>query len=254
MIASFRQWLPAVSTAFLLATPVLLNASEIYVTDGVAINGYDPVAYCREHKPVKGGGRFTASHQGAKFHFSSQSNRDAFLRSPDRYAPQYGGYCAYGLVRGYKATTQPHAFTIVDDKLPALVKSPSDIQRLPSLAMGRPRLDYSWQLQIADGQKATMSHSPRLVTDDMSALRKAALQGGGIVQLPTIYICDDIDAGRLINVLPDWSPEPGIVRAIFPSRRGLLPSVRALVDFLARGCAIQRVAANKIVPPPTKFA
>jgi YHS domain-containing protein len=117
MIASFRQWLPAVSTAFLLAAPGLLHASEIYVSDGVAINGYDPVAYFTEHKPVKGSGRFTASHQGAKFHFSSQSNRDAFLRSPDRYAPQYGGYCAYGLARGYKATTQPQAFTIVDDKL-----------------------------------------------------------------------------------------------------------------------------------------
>jgi YHS domain-containing protein len=117
MIASVRQWLPAVSTAFLLAAPGLLHASEIYVTDGVAINGYDPVAYFTEHKPVKGSGRFMASHQGAKFHFSSQSNRDAFVRSPERYAPQYGGYCAYGLARGYKATTEPQAFTIVDDKL-----------------------------------------------------------------------------------------------------------------------------------------
>jgi DNA-binding transcriptional LysR family regulator len=120
--------------------------------------------------------------------------------------------------------------------------------------MGRPRLDYSWQLQSADGETVTMSHSPRLVTDGMSALREAALQGVGIVQLPTIYICDDIEAGRLINVLPDWSPEPGIVHAIFPSRQGLLPSVRALVDFLVRECAIQRAAANRIVPPPTRLA
>lgn len=147
-----------------------------------------------------------------------------------------------------------HCLVAAPDLLPAPVNSASDIQGLPSLAMGRPRPDYAWHLQSADGETAMISHSPRLVTDDMSALREAALQGVGIVQLPTIYVCDDIEAGRLINVLPDWSPEPGIVHAIFPSRRGLLPSIRALVDFLARECAIQRAAADRIVPPPTRLA
>jgi YHS domain-containing protein len=117
MISFFRLSLPTVVTAFLLATPAISQAGEIYTTDGVAINGYDPVAYFTEQAPVRGNAELTASYKGATFHFSSQQNRDAFIRSPERYAPQYGGYCAYGLARGYKATTQPQAFTIVDDKL-----------------------------------------------------------------------------------------------------------------------------------------
>lgn len=117
MTASYRLSLPTAVTAFLLTVPAVLQANEIYATDGVAINGYDPVAYFTERKPTKGNPEYSASHKGSKFHFSSQRHRDAFIRSPERYAPQYGGYCAYGLARGYKATTQPQAFTIVDDKL-----------------------------------------------------------------------------------------------------------------------------------------
>jgi DNA-binding transcriptional LysR family regulator len=74
----------------------------------------------------------------------------------------------------------------------------------------------------------------------MTALREAALGSVGIVQLPTIMIWRDIDAGQLVHVLPDWRPRAGIIHAVFPSRRGLLPSVRALLDFLARECAAQR--------------
>ncbi|CAH1651626.1 MAG: LysR family transcriptional regulator [Chelatococcus sp.] len=136
---------------------------------------------------------------------------------------------------------------------PALIigapQSPGDLHNLPSLDLGPPHRDHAWQLHHADGQVATVPHSPRLVTDDMSVLRDAAIAGAGAVQLPTIFIWDDIRAGSLIHVLPDWRPRAGIVHAVFPSRRGLLPSVRALVDFLARECAIQRAQADKIVPP-----
>lgn len=117
MIASFRPPLQAIAAAFLFAIPPFVHASEIYVTEGVAINGYDPVTYFKEQKPVKGSAKFKASYQGADFQFSSRENQDAFVRNPERFAPQYGGYCAYGLARGYKATTEPQAFTIVDDKL-----------------------------------------------------------------------------------------------------------------------------------------
>jgi len=65
------------------------------------------------------------------------------------------------------------------------------------------------------------------------ALRHAALEGIGVVQMPTMVVSDDIRAGRLVEVLPDWAPRAGIIHAVFPSRRGLLPSVRALLDFLA---------------------
>jgi hypothetical protein len=70
-----------------------------------------------------------------------------------------------------------------------------------------------------------------------------------LVQLPTIYASEDVMSGRMGDILPDWRPDSWIVHAVFPSRRGLLPSVRALLDFLARECAIQRARAEKIVPP-----
>lgn len=129
------------------------------------------------------------------------------------------------------------------------LKLPVDLQNFPSFDLGRPRQEHSWQLHHANGDVATIPHSPRLVTDDMSVLRHAAIAGAGVVQLPTIFISKDIKAGRLIHVLPDWRPQAGIVHAVFPSRRGLLPSVRALVDFLAYECAVQRAEASNIVPP-----
>jgi DNA-binding transcriptional LysR family regulator len=76
-------------------------------------------------------------------------------------------------------------------------------------------------------------HAPRLVTDDMTALRLAALEGVGVVQLPAMMVRKDLEQGTLVEVLPRWHPRNGIVHAVFPSRRGLLPSVRQLIDFLA---------------------
>ncbi len=108
---------------------------------------------------------------------------------------------------------------------------------------------HAWQLHHADGQVATIPHAPRLVTDDMSVLRNAAIAGVGAVQLPTIFIWEDVRAGRLAHVLPEWRPRAGIVHAVFPSRRGLLPSVRVLVDFLAQECSEQRAQANRVVAP-----
>ncbi|MBL8668739.1 MAG: LysR family transcriptional regulator [Rhodospirillales bacterium] len=124
--------------------------------------------------------------------------------------------------------------------------SPAGLQGLPSLDCGPPRRDHRWQLEKADGQTATIPHRPRFVTDDMAALREAAIAGIGIVQLATMMIWQDIEAGRLVSVLPDWRPRAGIIHAVFPSRRGLLPAVRAFIDFLARECAAarQRAAAT----------
>lgn len=128
------------------------------------------------------------------------------------------------------------------------IRSPSDLYGLPSLDQARPHGVHVWELHNANGEAASIPHSPRLVTDDMSVLRNAAIAGVGGVQLPTIIIAEDVAAGRLVHIVPDWRPTAGIVHAVFPSRRGLLPSIRALVDFLARECAIQRAQADKIVP------
>lgn len=110
---------------------------------------------------------------------------------------------------------------------------PADLAGLPSLAVGPMRRDYAWQLTGRDGAALRLPHSPRLVTDDMSQLLDAALQGAGVVQLPTIVIGPHIAEGRLVDLLPAWSPPGGEVQAAFATRRGLLPSVRSFIDFLA---------------------
>ena len=92
-------------------------AGAYFERGGAAIDGYDPVAYFKENKPVKGSNAFTATHEGSLFRFASAENRDAFVADPKKYAPQYGGFCAYAVANGYKAKIEPDAFTIVDGKL-----------------------------------------------------------------------------------------------------------------------------------------
>jgi DNA-binding transcriptional LysR family regulator len=111
---------------------------------------------------------------------------------------------------------------------------PADLASLPSLGWNPARLEHEWRLDGPDGATSTIRHRPRFVTEDLAALRIAALRGIGIAQFPTFVIEDDLKAGRLIELLPNWTPKAGIIHGVFPSRRGLLPSVRALLDFLAR--------------------
>jgi DNA-binding transcriptional LysR family regulator len=114
---------------------------------------------------------------------------------------------------------------------------PADLSSLPSLASDPSQHEHEWRLVGPDGATTTVQHSPRLVTEDMAALRLAALQGIGVCQLPALVVREDIKTGRLIELLPAWRPHTGIIHAAFPSRRGMLPSLRALLDFLARAYA-----------------
>lgn len=108
-----------------LLTMVLLTGSllafgqqpKIYSTAEGAIQGYDPVAYFKAGKPIKGTKDFSFVWNEATWYFSSQENLDAFKKSPEKFAPQYGGYCAFGTSRGYKAPTQPQAWTVFNNKL-----------------------------------------------------------------------------------------------------------------------------------------
>ncbi|MFT3908160.1 MAG: YHS domain-containing (seleno)protein [Ferruginibacter sp.] len=105
--------------AFMLLTTFTLFAqkSQVFVKSGVAINGYDPVAYFKKNKPVKGDEQFSFKWNEANWLFSSQENLDSFKMNPLKFAPQYGGYCAYGMSEGHKASTEPGAWTIVNEKL-----------------------------------------------------------------------------------------------------------------------------------------
>ncbi|MGE5522410.1 MAG: LysR substrate-binding domain-containing protein, partial [Rhodospirillaceae bacterium] len=113
------------------------------------------------------------------------------------------------------------------------ISVPADLTGLPTLDLGPPSRKHAWHLTNPDGVSATVVHEPRLVTDDMTALRAAALAGIGIVELPDMLVAGDIAAGRLQRLLPTWSSAVGAILAIFPSRRGLIPAVRHLLDFLA---------------------
>jgi len=110
--------------------------------------------------------------------------------------------------------------------------SPADLSGLPSLHWGTVQREYQWELFGSDGSSAMIRHAPRMVTDDLLALRHAAVAGIGIVHLPSVVVRDEIAAGQLVELVPGWAPKSGIIHAIFPSRRGLLPSVRTLIDFL----------------------
>ncbi|GAL13518.1 hypothetical protein JCM19233_4523 [Vibrio astriarenae] len=84
---------------------------------GKAIKGYDPVAYFTEGKAVEGDSDFQYEWNGADWYFSSQENLERFAGNPERYAPQYGGYCAWAVSKGYTAKIDPHAWSVVDGKL-----------------------------------------------------------------------------------------------------------------------------------------
>jgi YHS domain-containing protein len=107
----------------LVAALVLLPIAALHAQKvnkswtGLAIDGYDPVAYFTEGRPVKGEAKFEHEYGGATYRFASEANRDLFAKDPAKYAPQYGAFCAYAVSKGYTADTDPLAWKIVDGKL-----------------------------------------------------------------------------------------------------------------------------------------
>lgn len=93
------------------------TANEQNINNGLALQGYDPVAYFEDSKAIQGKEAFSVEYMGARYQFSSETNKALFLKNPSQYEPQYGGYCAFGMSNGYKAPIQPEAFTIVNNKL-----------------------------------------------------------------------------------------------------------------------------------------
>ena len=113
--------------------------------------------------------------------------------------------------------------------------SAGDLSNLPTLSMARPGNKFSWHFVADEGAEVEVPHAPRLSTDDLATLRTAALEGIGIALLPDSLIRKDLADGSLVEVLPDLKVVPGVVHAVFASRRGLIPAVRALIDALAAG-------------------
>ncbi|WP_461537285.1 YHS domain-containing (seleno)protein [Spongorhabdus nitratireducens] len=107
------------------AVSVLAFAGSVFAADAdinadnndIALHGYDPVSYFTAGKPTEGSFEYTATYKNAIFKFSSEENRDAFRANPTKYAPQYGGYCAFGASVEKKFDGDPNAWKVVDGKL-----------------------------------------------------------------------------------------------------------------------------------------
>ncbi|MGH8779978.1 LysR substrate-binding domain-containing protein [Paraburkholderia sp.] len=127
---------------------------------------------------------------------------------------------------------------VASPELVAQRAAPTSIDSLkdwPTLAMADKSDRYTWNLVDPNGQGTSMTHKPRLATDDLASLRTAAMMGVGVALLPGEFVKEDIRAGRLNRLLPDLATTPGLVHAIFPTRRGMVPAVRHLMDAFVAG-------------------
>ena len=106
-------------TLLTILSTVQMNAQQkhIFTKNNIAVNGYDVVAYFTESKPVKGNDEHTVTWKDAKWLFSTSEHASLFKANPEKYAPQYGGHCAFGCSRGYKVKSDPDAWSIVNGKL-----------------------------------------------------------------------------------------------------------------------------------------
>ncbi|WP_209504556.1 MULTISPECIES: YHS domain-containing (seleno)protein [unclassified Ruegeria] len=112
-----RTLLCSLSTV-LLAPAVLAQDNPVYyATDGVALAGYDPVSFFDSDAPLKGVPENAVMWKGARWHFKSQANRELFEGNPRAFAPQFGGYCSYGMAMGVLKSTDPKAWQVVDGRL-----------------------------------------------------------------------------------------------------------------------------------------
>lgn len=98
----------------------IMASSLAFASDenaNTAISGYDPVAYFKQNEAVRGSGMHTAEHAGQTYLFASEENKAEFSKNPAKYAPQFGGYCAFGVSKGKKFFSDPTVFAVVNGKL-----------------------------------------------------------------------------------------------------------------------------------------
>lgn len=109
----------AVVAVLLFVTPAAAEKPPVNASffGSIAIAGTDPVAYFKEGRAVEGKADFSHNWQGAMWHFKDAANRDAFAAAPEKYAPQFGGYCAWAVSQGYTADIDPEAWSVVNGKL-----------------------------------------------------------------------------------------------------------------------------------------
>jgi DNA-binding transcriptional LysR family regulator len=119
--------------------------------------------------------------------------------------------------------------------------STEDLKHLPTLAMNAADGRASWRLQGPHGAEYELHHHPVYTADDLLTLKLAVLQGTGMCVLPDYMCTEELRQRTLVPVLPGWAPPAGMVLAVFPSRRGMVPAVRRLLDFLGESMVGERI-------------
>jgi Transcriptional regulator len=119
-----------------------------------------------------------------------------------------------------------------------------DVASIPTVSMAAPDGRAVWRLTDLAGRKSEVAVVPRLATDDLLTLKGAALAGLGVALIPEHLVASEVETGLLTRLLPEWKTPGGIVHAVFPSRRGMIPAVRALLDFLVTGFALPEIRAT----------
>ena len=114
-----------------------------------------------------------------------------------------------------------------------LPRSPQDLAAWPTLGWGPPQSEQVWHMRGPDGGQLPLRHSPRYWATDMVALRHAAVAGVGLGPFPLIFTAEQLAEGSLVKILPEWIFPKDAIHAVFPTRRGLLPSVRMFLDYVA---------------------
>jgi YHS domain-containing protein len=112
-----RIFKTALLISFVFASSISLADTPQYSTENGAIDGYDPVSYFTNDQAEQGSPDITAEWNGAVWHFTSDAHRESFIADPEKYAPQYGGFCALGMAHGGDVPTNPEAWTIHNGKL-----------------------------------------------------------------------------------------------------------------------------------------
>jgi DNA-binding transcriptional LysR family regulator len=113
----------------------------------------------------------------------------------------------------------------------------TDIARIPTLTTGTLGREQTWHFVDGESRPIELVHNPRLSANDFYTVRRAALQGLGVARLPALLARDDLSSGALVRLLPSLVSRSGVVHAVFPSRRGIVPAVRSLLDALSEGFA-----------------
>ena len=130
--------------------PAHARDAEVYtgLFSSLAVGGYDTVAYFKVNRPVKGKAEFSMQYKGATWQFASAENLNAFRANPAAYAPQYGGYCAFGMSEGRAVPGDPRVFTVIDGRL--YLGTDADALRRWSedVAANAARADRNWERML----------------------------------------------------------------------------------------------------------